>query len=87
MPQGSFTTRLVSTRLSYTIDPRSFLAAFLQYNSTSNTLSSNIRLRWEYQPGSELFVVYSNQRDTLASGFPALENRSFVIKLTRLFRF
>jgi hypothetical protein len=87
LDEGSFNTRLVSTRLSYTIDPRSFVAAFLQYNSTSNSLSSNIRFRWEYQPGSELFVVYSDQRDTRTSGYPGLENRSFVVKLTRLFRF
>ena len=34
---------------------------------------SNARLRWEYRPGSELFVVYNEQRDTLAPGsFPEL---------------
>ena len=36
---------------------------------------------------SELFVVYNEQRDTLARRFPELENRAFVIKITRLFRF
>ena len=42
-----------------------FVSALIQYNSANNALSSNIRLRWEYQPGSELFVVYNEQRDTL----------------------
>ncbi|MCH7749549.1 MAG: hypothetical protein IH939_15790 [Acidobacteria bacterium] len=51
-------------------------------------LSTNVRLRWEYQPGSELFVVYNDQRDTeLGRGVPMLENRAFIVKVTRLFRF
>jgi hypothetical protein len=46
-----------------------------------------MRLRWEYQPGSELFVVYTEQRDTLSPQFPELENRAFAVKLNRLIRF
>ena len=88
LPQGSFTARVATTRLTYTFTPRMFASALLQYNSTNNVLSTNVRLRWEYQPGSELFVVYNDQRDTwLNRGFPILENRAFVVKLTRQFRF
>ena len=54
-------------------------------------LSTNVRLRWEYEPGSELFIVYNDQRDTFTNignrGFPMLENRAFVVKVTRQFRF
>tara|TARA_B100000749_G_C18259505_1_gene395755 strand:- start:532 stop:729 length:198 start_codon:yes stop_codon:yes gene_type:complete len=64
-----------------------FVSALLQYNSSHNSLATNLRFRWEYQPGSELFVVYNDQRDTLTPRFPELENRSFVIKITRLLRF
>jgi hypothetical protein len=35
---------------------------------------------------SEFFLVYSDGRDTLGSGFPGLVNRGFTVKLTRLFR-
>ena len=88
LPQGAFTARVAATRLTYTFTPRMFASALLQYNSTNNVLSTNVRLRWEYQPGSELFVVYNDQRDTwLNRGFPMLENRAFVVKLTRQFRF
>jgi hypothetical protein len=31
--------------------------------------------------------VYTDERDTLTPRFPALENRGFVIKFNRLFRF
>ncbi len=88
LPQGSFTSQLVTTRTTYTFTPTMFLSALIQYNSSNNALSSNIRLRWEYQPGSELFVVYNEQRDTLTpNSLPELENRTFIIKINRLLRF
>ena len=87
LPQGEFTTELISTRATYTITPRMFVAAFLQYNTDNDSLGTNIRLRWEYLPGSELFVVYTDERDTLTPGYPGLENRAFVIKINRLFRY
>ena len=37
--------------------------------------------------GSELFVVYSDGRDTVPKGFPQLLNRAFIVKMNRLSRF
>jgi len=34
-----------------------------------------------------MFVVYTDERDTLQRGFPDLKNRAFVIKINRLLRF
>ncbi len=87
LPAGDFTSELVATRATYTITPRMFVAALLQFNSGTDALGTNIRLRWEYQPGSELFVVYTDERDTLTPRFPTLQNRAFVVKINRLFRF
>ena len=88
LPQGRFNTTLVTTRTTYTMTPLMFVSALVQYNSSNSTLSTNVRLRWEYQPGSELFVVYNEGRDTLTPRrFPELEARSFVVKVNRLFRF
>lgn len=70
----------------YTMTPRIFASALLQYNSSIHAVTANVRLRWEYRPGSELFVVYNEQRDTLTPRFPALANRAFIVKLNRLFR-
>ena len=84
--EGRFTTRLVSTRATFTVTPRMFIAALPQYNSSTNTFSNNLRFRWEYQPGSELFVVYTEGRNTTQPGFPTLDNRGFVVKINRLVR-
>ncbi|MBI4264690.1 MAG: carbohydrate binding family 9 domain-containing protein [Acidobacteria bacterium] len=86
LPQGRLTTKLVSTRATAPLTPRMFVSALLQYNSSANAFNSNIRLRWEYQPGSELFVVFTEGRNTLGPGSPELETRGFVVKINRLFR-
>ena len=87
LPWGDFTARLVSTRLTVTPTPRMLLSSLVQYNVDARNVSSSARLRWEYTGGSELFVVYSDGRDTRGTGFPALLNRTLAIKVTRLFRF
>ena len=89
LAQGRFTTHLAGSRVTFTVTPLMFTSALIQYNSSNNTAAANIRFRWEYQPGSELFVVYNEQRSTLEL-MPRLEpiqNRAVVVKLTRLFRF
>ena len=86
LPEGEFTVELVDMRAIYTMTPRMFVSALLQVNSESNGFATNVRLRWEYRPGSELFVVYNEQRDTLTPGFPGLNNRALIVKITRLFR-
>ena len=85
--EGRFTTRLVSARVTYMFTTRAQVSTFLQYNSSSNAMSSSVRLRWEYIPGSDFFIAYSDGRDTTGTGFPTLQNRSFVVKITRLVRF
>ena len=41
--------------------PRMFVSALIQYNSSTNSVSTNARLRWEYLSGSEFFIVYNEQ--------------------------
>ena len=87
LPWGEFTSTVVTARHTYMVSPRMFMSALIQYNSSASTLSTNARFRWEYRPGSELFVVYSDGRDTVLRGFPELVNRAFVVKINRLMRF
>jgi hypothetical protein len=87
LPQGRFVAKVLTSRIVYTFTPRTFVSALVQYNSNNDTLGVNARLRWEYRPGSELFVVYSDGRDTVERGFPRLESRALTVKVTRFFRF
>jgi hypothetical protein len=85
-PYGNGNANLAATRLTYTVTPRMFVAALVQYTSLTASMSTNLRFRWEYQPGSELFVVYSDGRTTVGPHYPELQSRSVVVKITKLFR-
>ena len=89
LPVGRFDTTLASARTIYAVNPLMFVSALVQYNSATGSVGTNVRLRWEYHPGSELFIVYNENRDDglRPNRFPQLENRAFIIKINRLFRF
>ena len=87
LPEGDFTQHVASTRVSYSFSPWFFLSGLIQYSTNSDTFSTNFRLRWEYAPGSEIFVVYTEERDTdVFDRFSRLLNRGLVIKVNRLLR-
>ena len=87
LPYGSFKNRLMTARGVFTPTPRTLISSLMQYNASDHTVSSSVRVRWEYVPGSEFFAVYSDGRNTAEAVVPGLVNRSIAIKLTRLLRF
>ena len=87
LDQGRFTHNLLGSRITYTMTPLMFASALVQYNSATGSVSTNARLRWEYQPGSELFVVYNEDRNTSSLGVQGLSTRSIIVKVNRLFRY
>ena len=89
LPYGAFTTELYRMRVTHAFTPRMFLSGLIQDNSSSDTIGTNLRLRWEYTPGSELFIVYTEDQGTQTGRreFARLVNRALAIKVNRLFRF
>lgn len=87
LPFGVFSTKLVSSRFVFTPSARLMVSSLVQFNASARSLTSSVRMRWEYEPGSDLFVVYADGRDTAERGFPDIVNRSLAIKLTKLLRF
>ncbi|MGE0448797.1 MAG: DUF5916 domain-containing protein [Vicinamibacterales bacterium] len=86
IPYGTFAARLITNRFTFTPTARLQVSSLVQLNLDGHTQSSSVRLRWEYILGSELFVVYSDGRNTLGAG-SQLTNRTFAVKITRLLRF
>ena len=87
LPEGSFRNDLAVTRVNYAFSPRMFFSGLVQYSSSSNSFSTNLRLRWEYRPGSELFIVYTESRDTdVLDRFSELGNRGLTVKVNYLLR-
>jgi hypothetical protein len=87
LPFGSFTSHVLSAKPTLAINPRTFVSVLVQYNSALRLVSSNARLRWEYRPGSEIFVVYNDSRDTAGSAVTGLVTRAVLVKFNHLFRY
>jgi len=82
--EGSFTTNLISSRVSYFFSTRMFLSTLIQYNSDRKQVNSNIRFNFIHHPLSDLFLVYNEQRDTSGAG---INDRALTLKYTHLFSF
>ena len=86
LPAGEVRQTVSRLRADYAFTPRMFASALMQYNSADGNFNSNLRFRWEYRPGSELFVVWTDERDT-GRGGTGLRNRALALKITRLLRY
>ena len=86
LPQGDSEQTVLRLRSDYAFSPRMFASALVQYNTATDYLSSNVRFRWEYAPGSEVFVVWTDDRDT-GPGGTGLRTRALALKITRLLRY
>lgn len=60
LPAGDFSVTLVGTRLRVNVSPDLSLAGYVQYDTESNSVGVNTRLRWTFRPVADLFVVYNH---------------------------
>jgi hypothetical protein len=95
LPQGHFNQHVAVTRVTYTMTPRAYVSGLVQYSFTgsdvgtsgNDAFSANFRFRWEWAPGSELFLVYTEDRNPdVTARWSTLRNRGLVIKVNRLLR-
>jgi len=59
LPVGNFVQRLWSVRAAYAWSPNLVLSSFVQYDTGSQNIGTNTRLRWTISPGNDLFVVWN----------------------------
>ncbi len=85
VPNGAFTADIGALRISYAFSTRLFANALLQYNSLDNAVSANVRINFIHRPGSDLFIVFNEQRGS-ASSLWHLDSRGAVVKITYLAR-
>ena len=80
----AFTTNLVTSRIGYAFNTRTFLDTLLQYNTDLNQFSANVRLDIIHRPLSDLFVVYNEQKLTNGDLRPG---RGLIVKYTHMLAF
>ncbi len=80
-------------RVRSALDARASGNAFIQYNSTTNRLDFNVRLRYAFAEGTDLWLVYNEGLDTDrlpsdAGAIPPLSlSRALTLKYTHTFGF
>jgi hypothetical protein len=90
LPGGvSFDTTLATVRLDTSFSTRMFLNAFVQYNSVTHQVASNIRYDFIHRPLSDIFIVYNDARFVnLDRPTPAqVPTRALILKYTHLLSF
>ncbi|HSF18745.1 MAG TPA: DUF5916 domain-containing protein [Vicinamibacteria bacterium] len=60
MPEGDFTQNLYSGRFEVKVSADLNFSSFLQYDNESESLGTNTRMRWTFNPLGDLFVVYNH---------------------------
>ena len=83
LPQenGDFNTNLVVLRSLVALSPDAFIRGLLQWNDDDGNFSGNVQLRWNYRPGSDIYVVYNERQPFgMDSGEPSY--RELLAKLT-----
>jgi hypothetical protein len=84
LPNASYVSKLVTTRLNYSFNTKVFLNALVQYNTDNQQWSSNLRFNVIHRPLSDIFLVYNERRlDTTG----ALVDRAVIGKMTWMMAF
>jgi hypothetical protein len=84
LPQGAFTTTLITGRVNYFLNTKVFLNALLQYNTDARQWSSNVRFNVIHRPLSDIFLVYNERRDSQTGN---MIDRALVAKMTYMLAF
>jgi hypothetical protein len=86
LPTGGFTADVSFLRGTYAFSTKFTTDALVQYNSLDRRLLSNVRLNLIHRPGSDLFVVFTEDRGR-DGDLGRVSNRGLVSKVTYLVRF
>ena len=79
-------------RVRAALNARTSGNAFVQYNSTTERLDFNVRLRYAFAEGTDLWIVYNEGLDTerardLLPESPRSLSRALIVKYTHTFSF
>jgi hypothetical protein len=59
LPAGDFIVRVLRARATVQFTPELSWSNTVQYDNVSDNVGVNSKVRWEYRPGSDLFVVFN----------------------------
>lgn len=82
---GRFRQTLFGNRLRVNVSPDLSVASYLQYDTDSDSIGVNTRLRWTFTPTADLFVVYDHNVRSLLDRWQ-LDSNQLLVKLQYAWR-
>lgn len=88
LPQGDFTTRLITLNTQYAFTSNFYWVTNVQYDNVSETVGMNTRLQWIPKAGQEGFIVFNyNMEDVDKDNTFRAMNADLSIKFTYTLRY
>ena len=84
--EGSFDAHVGSLGINWNLTPDLGWSTLVQYDSLSNEVGFNSRIRWEYRPGSTIYLVLNQALLTDDRGLD-LQRSDLTLKADATFRF
>ena len=88
--EQSYDGQLFRLRVGTALNTQLSANSFIQFNSRSNAASANVRLRYNFREGNDLWIVFNEGLDTeryrVLSSLPLTQSRALMIKYTHTFQ-
>jgi hypothetical protein len=85
LPSGDFTQTVTGTRLRINISPDLSISSYVQYDTESESVGTNTRLRWTFRPVGDLFIVYNHNVRSIVDRW-RLDSNQLLVKLQYAWR-
>lgn len=85
LAHGRFTQTLTGSRLRVNLSPDVALSSYIQYDTDSDSVGANTRLRWTLRPQADLFVVYNHNIRSVLDRWRT-ESNQLLVKLQYAWR-
>jgi len=85
LPSGHVTQTLVGNRLRLNLSSDLSFSSYLQYDTESESIGVNNRLRWTFRPAGDLFIVYNHNVQSMLDRWH-LESNELLVKLQYAWR-
>jgi hypothetical protein len=85
LPSGDFNQTLIGNRIRLNVSPDLSLASYVQYDTITDSVGVNTRLRWTFRPEADLFVVYNHNVRSVVDRW-RLDSNQLVMKIQYAWR-
>jgi hypothetical protein len=84
LPEGIFDKNLYRLKANFFLNPDIGLMTFIQFDSETEQIEANFRLKWRISPGNTIYLVYNRswEKDSLSRFIPLIDRGIFKIQLS-----